>query len=730
MPLEPSRDQIEVFVDAIFRHAQAGFISLRAFIEGSNNIFRRTTIRVVSNNLKFLCDAVVDDARRAAQFHKPIVFCPPLATFSNDRTAAEQDIVEGLTVTVECDEHPDDARGKLEAILGPATAVIRSGGIWNDGNGITQDKLHLHWRLAQPARNTDELTRLKRAREICAHLVGADPTSVPVCHPIRWPGSWHRKAQPRLTEIVTCSPDTEIDLAATLAKLEPLAPAPARADNRAAQPGGEWETLTANILAGRSLHNSIARLAMKMLRGGTPEVMAVQMLRAMMDSSQAPHDDRWRDRYADIPRAVASAGRKLADEQEEAAAAAQPPPSPPPPPPPPGIGLGPAPAIGPGPATISPIEETIRVYERWLLLPSRTPVYAMLGAVVANLLDGDPVWLGLVAPPSSAKTELLNSISGLPFVVSVSTLTLASLLSGTPKGQRARGATGGLLRQVSNPGLLCLKDFTSTITMRPDAKAEVLSALREVYDGKWTRFLGTDGGRPLHWAGKLGLVFGCTGAIDTQHSVSDALGNRFLLSRMEPGKEQSRWALRHVGGQTAVMRRELVEAVNALFAAPRADPQELSEPEIVRLARVTKIVTLLRGAVERDRYRRELDYVYGAEGPGRLVLSLERLLAGLDALGVEREIALKVVISVALDSTPPLRRRIYRYLCEPLNPLDLPLPGAAALTTRTTTEVAGAMGLPTSTVRRGLEELASYGLADCYPAQQGGATGWQGIVLP
>jgi hypothetical protein len=349
---------------------------------------------------------------------------------------------------------------------------------------------------------------------------------------------------------------------------------------------------------------------------------------------------------------------------------------------------------------------------------------------MANLLEGDPVWLGIVAPPSSAKTELLNSIAGLPFVVSVSTLTLASLLSGTPRRQRTPGATGGLLRQVSNPGLLCLKDFTSTLTMRPDSKSEVLSAMREIFDGKWTRFVGTDGGKPLHWVGKLGLVFGCTGAIDTQHSVADALGNRYLLSRLEPGGKQLRWALRHVGGKTAAMRRELAEAVNALFAAPRADPQELSESEIVRFERVTDLVVRLRGAVERDRYRRELDYVYGAEGPARFGLSLERLLAGLDALGVERKVALEVVISVALDSTPPLRRNIYRYLCQPLNPLEPPPPGAAALATRTTKEVAGAMGLPSITVRRGLEELASYGLANCYPVKQGAATQWQGIVLP
>jgi hypothetical protein len=589
--LEPDRDQIEIFVNAIFRHAQTGFVSLRAFIEGSNDVFRKTSIRIISNNLKFLCDAVEDDARRAAQYPKPVVFCPPLATFGNNESATEKDIAEGFTITVECDENPEAARAKLETILGPATTVIRSGGVWNDGNGITQDKLHLHWRLAQPARKRDDLIKLKRVREICARLVDADPTSIPVCHPIRWPGSWHRKNEPRLTEIVACNPDIEIDLADALAKLEPLAPAPAQTDNRAALPGGEWGTLAANIAVGKSWHASIARLAMKMLRGGTPEVMAVQMLRGMMVASQAPHDERWQTRYDDIPRAVASAGRKLAAEKEaaeqeaaEAAAIAsqpqpqQPQPASPPPPPPPPPVIGQAPAAAPGPIPNSPIEDTLQTFERWLILPSRTPVYAMLGTVVANLLPGDPVWLGLVAPPSSAKTELLNSVSGLPFVVSVSTLTLASLLSGTPRRQRTPGATGGLLRQVSNPGLLCLKDFTSTLTMRPESKSEVLSALREIYDGRWTRYIGTDGGKPLHWTGKLGLVFGCTGAIDTQHSVSDALGNRFLLSRLEPGKGQ---CAGHCGTSAARPQQCGTSLLKAsTYCSPRHVPIRMSFPRM------------------------------------------------------------------------------------------------------------------------------------------------------
>src|SRR5262249_46196345 len=150
----------------------------------------------------------------------------------------------------------------------------------------------------------EEQAKLKRARGICAHLVNADPTSVPICHPMRWAGSWHRKAAPRLTEIVACNPDVELNLDEALALLEPLAPTSPPTSSTPAHPGGAWDTLGSNILAGQKLHFSIARLAMKLLRGGTPEVMVVQTLRMLMDSSTAPHDDRWQERYDDIPRAV------------------------------------------------------------------------------------------------------------------------------------------------------------------------------------------------------------------------------------------------------------------------------------------------------------------------------------------------------------------------------------------------------------------------------------------
>ena len=142
--------------------------------------------------------------------------------------------------------------------------------------------------------------------------------------------------------------------------------------------------------------------------------------------------------------------------------------------------------------------------------------------------------------------------------------------------------------------------------------------------------LGSDGGRELEWKGKLGLIFACTNVIDTHYSVENALGNRFLLSRSEPNRDQFKWALKHTGTSFAIMRRELADSVNALFALPRPDPQPLDPEgdEFKRLDRIASLVVRLRGAVERDRYKRDIQAFHGAEGPGRIGLALERLLAG------------------------------------------------------------------------------------------------------
>jgi len=356
--------------------------------------------------------------------------------------------------------------------------------------------------------------------------------------------------------------------------------------------------------------------------------------------------------------------------------------------------------------------ETLETFSRWLHLPDPTPILAVLGTVAANELDGDPVWLGLVAPPSSAKTEILNGLTLLDHVHPVATLTPAGLLSGTPRKSQEAGAKGGILRKIGDYGILLAKDFGSVLSMRPEAKSEILAALREIYDGRWTRILGTDGGKELHWQGKVGLIFGATPALDSHHSVIGSMGERFLLCRLEAGgKEQATRARIHSGKQTSIMRQELAEAVAALFANERKEPRELTQEEGEELDELAYLAVRIRSTVERDRQSREVESIHGTEGPARLVLQLERLLAGLDTLGVEREEAFRVVRRVAMDSVPPLRRHALAFV--------------RANTPCDTKTVAEALGLPTITVRRTLEDLAAYSLVTRIGGGQGKADTWE-----
>jgi hypothetical protein len=251
------------------------------------------------------------------------------------------------------------------------------------------------------------------------------------------------------------------------------------------------------------------------------------------------------------------------------------------------------------------IDEVIALFQRWLYLPDPGPVYATLGTVRANLLPGRPVWLAVVGPPSSAKTEIINALSLLPYVHPATALSPAALLSGTPKKQRAQDAKGGLLRQIGEHGIITQKDLGSVLSARPDDRAEAFAALRELYDGAWTRDLGTDGGRQLKWKGKVGLIVGSTEAVDSHADTMAQLGERLAFYRLDGGgMQQLDYALLQAGDGAQRMERELREAVAGLFKDTSYVADPATAEEIATLKAISWRAVQLRSAVVRDRRTR------------------------------------------------------------------------------------------------------------------------------
>jgi Protein of unknown function (DUF3987) len=325
--------QIKTFAEAIFPYIGASgaeqWVSLRVFPDDGNND-RCLSISPVQVNgcIDPIVDAAITLAQYAADHRRRAVFAPPLASFTSQTRAGEADLCEAPVLSVECDTAPNNARRTLETLLGPATVVVASGGQWlNDQTGEIECKLHLHWRLTEPATGEEDLARLKEARRLATSIVGGDPSNVPCVHPLRWPGSWHRKREPRLATIVAQT-EIQIELGEALERLR-LAGAQNATRGRASggashdrhdpRPTGQ---LIDNIRSAREYHPSLVPLAARLVGSGMPEAAVVDFLREIIDEVPAEHqDERWRDRRASIPKIVASAAEKFGTEAQPQAQA-------------------------------------------------------------------------------------------------------------------------------------------------------------------------------------------------------------------------------------------------------------------------------------------------------------------------------------------------------------------------------------------------------------------------
>jgi hypothetical protein len=363
--------------------------------------------------------------------------------------------------------------------------------------------------------------------------------------------------------------------------------------------------------------------------------------------------------------------------------------------------------------TNSSLLHVIETFQQWMYLPDPGPVLVTLATVAANRMDGDPVWTLLIGPAGSAKSETLQSLEGLHDVHPAGTLTEAGLLSGTPSRERDVEAKGGLLPTMGEFGIILAKDFTSVLQMHRDGRQRLLAALREIYDGSWTRILGSDGGIIRSWKGKVGFLGGCTEVIDRHHAVMATMGERFLLYRMPrmDETEQAHGALAHAR-KGALMRRELALTTTGFLSSldlPAGIPEAEDRDRLVALA---SLVARCRSAVERSGYHRDIELIPGPEAPTRIIIALDRLRAGLVALGLTPEDVWRLVVKVGLDCMPVVRHAL----------LDL-LWGHNGDPTWSFSRLAEATGYSTSHVSRQLEDLKVHGIA--VGSGTGNVTEWQ-----
>jgi len=371
------------------------------------------------------------------------------------------------------------------------------------------------------------------------------------------------------------------------------------------------------------------------------------------------------------------------------------------------------------------------VYEKFAVKDTGV-VRLICAAIIAHKINSDPVWIFLVAPPSGLKTELIRALDGIEGIHGLSSLTPHTLIS----GQKKTGKETSLLLKIQN-GIFTFKDFTSVLEMNKIARDEILSQLREIYDGQYSKSFGT--GDDVRWDGKIGFLAGVTEAVDLFQGMYNILGERFLQYRIiQPERKE---ATRR-GMQNAPHIHEIRQQMKELFANYMTNfkiPEELPaipEDWIDEIVELSNFATLARSAVMRDANMRDITHIFAPEMPIRFAKQLTLLAQTFLIMGVtDRD--KNIIRKIAFSSLSKNRLRAFLYLSKSRN--DIKLAGKNIVDDEkdgdvnasesidresewTSKSIGIAMGLPTTTARRILEEINAQGFVE--RSKLGSADAW------
>lgn len=304
------------------------------------------------------------------------------------------------------------------------------------------------------------------------------------------------------------------------------------------------------------------------------------------------------------------------------------------------------------------VESVIREHHH---KPDIQAARALFAAIAAHRLKEAAVWPMLVAPSGSLKTELLESLDGLPGIHFVDQITPKTFLSGQiedPK-KKPNQTSPSLLHRIGS-GILVYPDFSTVLSMSRDNRGSVLADMRRIYDGHLRKEYGTaDRMGEREWRGRITFAVAATPHIDTYYAVFQTLGERFVMIRWgRPGGVEA--ALSAMNQNQTEARALLKAAVHRMFSGlPRVEPT-LSNDAQLQVAALAEFAVRARTHIPRG-YSKEIIYVPEAEAPTRLGQQLAQLAKGSALLGLRNIVTvedLDLVRRVAFDCIPASRRKV------------------------------------------------------------------------
>lgn len=341
------------------------------------------------------------------------------------------------------------------------------------------------------------------------------------------------------------------------------------------------------------------------------------------------------------------------------------------------------------------LKEIKDYYKEVFYVEDDTILDLLCAIAISVWTESDAIWLLVIGPPSSGKTEFVNTLVGLPFAHQISTLTENAFLSGMGGSD---GKEKSLLHKIGPKGLIVMKDYTSILSTKEELRKKILADMREIYEGHIVKATGN--GKDVEWKGKINFVGAVTDAIYLGEGDDASMGRRTIdyvmphftrETRIKMAKKSSK----NIGDASA--KREKIKSMFAEFIEEKRQelpavlpplPEEL-EDELIRIANFS---TEMRTATKRD-FQGNLAFAPENEVPMRMsnqLMILAQVLIFLND-GELSKAHHDILMKVALDSISRQRRVTLQTL--------------AKYERVTTKGLAQALNYPTKTALAWLEDI-------------------------
>lgn len=342
----------------------------------------------------------------------------------------------------------------------------------------------------------------------------------------------------------------------------------------------------------------------------------------------------------------------------------------------------------------------------------------ILASIVANSLKiGDPVWLTLIGPSSGGKSQFIRPFAKAnpSLIHRVDDLTPNTFISGS------LGLEHSMLGRIGEHGILSMDDLTVLFSKNSEARGEILSQFRMLYDGSFTK---SSGSRKdvMAWNGYMGMISGSTPLIYRFFAEVADMGERFVNYRMKVINKKKAIEFITNNPYTAMeLDMEITELIKAFLAPLMAGGHEqylrLSDEVNTKIADVSDHCTLLRTAVHIDDRNGFVDEFPESEMPFRVMKQLKYLA---QALQVMNKGALTPDLLEAVEwtgwSLANDKRREYLKCCVALDRRSEKI---------TARNISAMTGLHREVVKKGLDHLQSLKIISLYEEDVNGEYRWK-----